>query len=145
MTIHCIIGIIQSSVRQVNAVLSFHGLKLNNKQPVYIQIARYVKLQIVRGNAASGHKLPSRRETAAQLQVNPNTVQKAYRLMEEEGYVHTDSTLGSIIRADEETMKRMELELTNELVSEFISEAKEMNLSFKRVIELISEQWEQDG
>ena len=49
-------------------------------------------------NAVTGQKLPSRREVAAQLQVNPNTVQKAFKLMEDEGYVRTSSTSGSVTR-----------------------------------------------
>jgi len=123
-------------------VLNFHGLKLTTKQPVYIQIAGYVKLQILRGNATSGDRLPSRREVAAQLQVNPNTVQKAFKLMEDEGYVRTSSTLGSVIQADEAMMERIRTEMTQELVSEFVASARELNLSFKQVIDLISELWE---
>lgn len=123
-------------------MLNFYGLKLNTKEPVYIQIATYVKLQILRGNAVNGDKLPSRREVAAQLQVNPNTVQKAFKLMEEEGYVRTSSTLGSVIEADEAMKSRIEQQMTYELVSDFIEAAKEMNLSFKNVINLLSDLWE---
>lgn len=123
-------------------MVSFYGLKLNNRQPVYIQIAVYVKKQILLKNAVTGQKLPSRREVAAQLQVNPNTVQKAFKLMEDEGYVRTSSTSGSVIHADEELVRRIEAEMTHDLVTGFIAEAKEMNLSFKKVVDLISDLWE---
>lgn len=123
-------------------VLNFYGLKLTTKQPVYVQIASYVKLQILRGNAVSGDRLPSRREVAAQLQVNPNTVQKAFKLMEDEGYVRTSSTLGSVIHADEMMLDSIRTQMTQELVSEFVASARELNLSFKQVIDLISEMWE---
>lgn len=123
-------------------VLNFYELKLNNKEPVYLQAALYVKRQILLKQAVSGDKLPSRREIAAQLNINPNTVQKAFKLMEDEGYVRTSSTLGSVIYVDEAILKGIEVELTDELVKAFIGSAKDINLSFKQVIELISERWE---
>ncbi|OME76502.1 GntR family transcriptional regulator [Paenibacillus sp. FSL A5-0031] len=123
-------------------MLHFYELKLNNKEPVYVQAALYVKRQILLGKAESGDKLPSRREIAAQLNINPNTVQKAFKLMEDEGYVRTSSTLGSVIYVDEAILKQIEAELTDELVKAFIGSAKEIHLSFQQVISLISERWE---
>lgn len=123
-------------------MLNFYELKLNHRAPVYMQMALYVKRQILLGHAVSGDKLPSRREIAAQLSVNPNTVQKAFKLMEEEGFVRTSSTLGSVVYADEETLRRIEDELTRELVRSFVDSAKEINLSFKTVVALIGEHWD---
>ncbi|MGO4185928.1 GntR family transcriptional regulator [Paenibacillus sp. TAF43_2] len=123
-------------------MLNFYELKLNNKEPVYVQAALYVKRQILLRKAESGDKLPSRREIAAQLNINPNTVQKAFKLMEDEGYVRTSSTLGSVIYVDEAILKQIEAKLTDELVKAFIGSAKEIHLSFQQVISLISERWE---
>lgn len=123
-------------------VLNFYELKLNTKEPVYLQAALYVKRQILLKKAESGDRLPSRREIAAQLNINPNTVQKAFKLMEDEGYVRTSSTQGSVIYVDEAILGRIEAELTHELVKEFIGSAKDIHLSFKQVVELISELWE---
>lgn len=107
-----------------------------------MQAALYVKRQILLEKTVSGDRLPSRREIAAQLNINPNTVQKAFKLMEDEGYVRTSSTQGSVIFIDEDIFRRIETELTQELVKEFIGSAKEIHLSFKQVVELISEMWE---
>lgn len=123
-------------------MLNFYDVELNNKDVVYVQIAVYVKRQILLGNAVLGDRLPSRREIAAQLQINPNTVQKAFKLMEEEGYVRTSGTLGSVIYVDEAILSQIEEELTRETVRQFIASAKQNNLSFKKVIDLISELWE---
>lgn len=145
MTTMCTIPIIHIREKAGEPrVLNFHDLKLNNKEPVYIQIALYVKRQILLKRAATGDKLPSRRELAAQLNVNPNTVQKAFRLMEEEGYVHTSGNQGSIIYVDSAIAASIEEELTRQMVREFIASAKEIDLSFKKVIDLISDLWEQD-
>ncbi|BBI35502.1 GntR family transcriptional regulator [Cohnella abietis] len=122
-------------------VLNFYELKLNNREPVYLQTVMYVKRQILLRKAVSGDKLPSRREIAAQLNINPNTVQKAFKLMEEEGFVHTSSTQGSVIFVNEAIFSQIEEELTRELVKSFVDSAKEIQLSFKSVVELISEHW----
>ena len=124
-------------------MLNFYELSLNNKDPVYIQLALYVKRQILLRRAVSGDKLASRREIATQLNINPNTVQKAFKLMEEEGFVHTTSTQGSVIYTDASIVARIEDELMKEMVLSFIGSAKEVNLSFKKVVDLISELWEE--
>jgi Predicted transcriptional regulators len=123
-------------------LLHFYELKLDGREPVYIQIAAYVKRQLLLGAAVSGERLPSRREIALQLNVNPNTVQKAFKLMEDEGYVHTSGNQGSVLYTDDAIMRRIEEELTRGLVQDFVRSAKSVNLDFKRVIELISEHWE---
>ncbi len=123
-------------------MLHFYDLKLNNRDPVYQQAALYVKKQILLGKAVSGDKLPSRREVASQLNINPNTVQKAFKLMEDEGFVRTSSTSGSVVYVDDEIFRRIEAELTQELVKSFVDSAKEIQMPYKRVIELISEQWD---
>lgn len=123
-------------------MLNFHELQLHTKAPVYVQIALYVKRKILLRETFSGDRLPSRREIAMQLEVNPNTVQKAFKLMEDEGYVRTSSTQGSEIHVDDDAYARIESELTRELVSAFIVSAKEIRLPFKQVVDLISELWD---
>lgn len=123
-------------------MLDFSGLVLNNRDPVYMQIALYVKKKILAGHVSNGDALPSRREIAAALNINPNTAQKAYRLMEEEGYVVTVGNTGSVICINDEILSRIESELTENMVKEFIRMAKDMNLSFKKVFDLISDMWD---
>lgn len=124
-------------------MLNFYELKLDNKEPVYIQLAFYVKRSILLRQAVSGDKFPSRREIATQLNVNPNTVQKAFKLMEDEGYVRTSSTQGSMIYVDDAIIAQIEDELMKGMVQDFIGSAKEVNLSFKKVVDLISELWDE--
>jgi GntR family transcriptional regulator len=123
-------------------VLDFSGLTLNNRDPVYMQIASYVKRKILAGHVSNGDPLPSRREIAAKLNINPNTAQKAFKLMEEQGYVVTVGNTGSIIHIDDTILANIESELTETLVIEFIRAAKDSNLYFKKVIDLISEKWD---
>ena len=124
-------------------MISFAGLEMDPYRPVYLQLADHVKRQILLGTARNGEELPSRREIAAQVGVNPNTVQKAYRLMEEEGYVVTEGNRPSTIRLTPELRAQIEEELCTGLVRHFIAEARRNRISYKRAIELLSREWDE--
>jgi DNA-binding transcriptional regulator YhcF (GntR family) len=123
-------------------VLDFSSLILNNKDPVYIQICHFVKKKILLRHVETGTELPSRREVAAILNINPNTAQKAFKLMEDEGIITTNTNVGSAIYADDAIYAKIELELTEAMVKDFIHSAKAVNLSFKKVVELLTDNWE---
>lgn len=71
-----------------------------NSVPVYAQIVDQVKRAIAAGNLKGGDNLPSLRETAVKLRINPLTVGKAYKLLEQEGLIETRHGLGSYVTAD---------------------------------------------
>ena len=116
--------------------------RLNEREPVYSQIVRQIKVDLATGRLRSGEALPSRRELAAILGVNPNTVQKAYRLLEEEGILITSPNARSHIRADEDALRRLRGELTGEAAEDFVSRAKELGFDFKDAIGLLTEKWQ---
>lgn len=58
-----------------------------NDQPIYSQLIQRLTEAIVSGVYASGEKLPSVRELAVSLAINPNTIQRAYHELESEGYI----------------------------------------------------------
>ena len=68
--------------------------------PIYLQIVDKIKRYIITGEGKAGERLPSVREFAAQMQVNPNTVQKALADLEESGLIHTERTNGKFITQD---------------------------------------------
>ena len=70
-------------------MLSFSGFRLEDGSPIYQQIIRYLEQGIAAGTIRDGDGLPSRRVLSAQLGVNPNTVQKACRMLEEAGLITT--------------------------------------------------------
>jgi len=141
-TAKCISDIIHLCNGGDAIVLDFSSLILNNKDPVYIQICQYVKKKILLKHAETGTELPSRRELAAILNINPNTAQKAFKLMEDEGFIVTNTNVGSMIYAGDAIYAKIELELTEAMVKDFINSAKAVNLSFKKIIELITDKWE---
>ena len=58
------------------------GYDFNNETPIYLQIIEYIKMQIISGAVLPNQKLPSVREYALELGVNPNTIQKALSELE---------------------------------------------------------------
>ncbi|MCR4805131.1 MAG: GntR family transcriptional regulator [Clostridia bacterium] len=69
-------------------------LDLKSRKSIYEQIMDGFKELISRGILKAGDKLPSVRELSRTLTVNPNTIQKAYRQLESDGYIYTVSGLG---------------------------------------------------
>ena len=64
-------------------------LDYRDVRPIYTQIVDGFRGQITAGVLCSGEKLPSVRELASELSINPNTIQRAYRLLEAEGWITT--------------------------------------------------------
>ena len=78
-------------------MISFDSFVMEEGVPLYQQILLYVKRGIAGGTIQDGDELPSRRVLSALLGVNPNTVQKAYRLLEEEGLIQSRSGAKSCV------------------------------------------------
>ena len=78
-------------------MVSFEGFRPEGSAPIYQQIVTYVKRGIVAGEIPDGDELPSRRMLSALLGVNPNTVQKAYQLLERDGIIYSVPGKGSFI------------------------------------------------
>ena len=76
-------------------------LDYRDARPIYAQIIDGFREQIATGILQPGEKLPSVRELAAQLAINPNTIQRAYRQLEMEGWIVTVPGKGCFVCSDE--------------------------------------------
>ena len=121
----------------------FEDMILNDSEPVYQQIIKYVKIKIHLGIIQNGDELTSRRVLAGTLGINPNTVQKAYKLLEEIGILSTGNNVKSVVVVDDEIKEIIRNELTNVAAKEFVDYAKKIDLSFKDTIELITKLWDE--
>ena len=120
----------------------FYNIVFNSEKPVYLQIIEYIKKQILLEKIKDRDEMPSRREVASTLGINPNTVQKAFKELENEGIISTSSNAKSIITVNEEIKQRIASELKNEATVKYVKYIKSMNLSFKEAIELITDLWD---
>ena len=73
-------------------------LDYRDARPIYTQIADGFRDQILSGVLANGERLPSVRELAMELTINPNTIQRAYRELENDGWIESAPGKGSFVR-----------------------------------------------
>lgn len=123
-------------------MISFESFIMENGIPIYLQILLFIKRGIIAGTIIDGDELPSRRVLSALLGVNPNTVQKAYKLLEEEGLIQSHSGAKSYAVVDEKNVKRIRAELLENDAKSIVSAMKQMGLSKEEAVELIRTYWE---
>lgn len=96
------------------------NLDLSSRTPIYEQLYNNIVRLISSGALKAGDKLPPVRALACDLSVNPNTVSKAYKLLEQDGYIYSNVGKGSFI-ADNlnslETQKQLALEKLGDALS----------------------------
>jgi Predicted transcriptional regulators len=110
--------------------------------PIYLQIMNFVKKLIVRGILKPGDKIPSVRDMALFLGVNPNTVQKAYEELEREGTIFTKRGQGNFVNDDENIVERIKETMVKELVERYRKELEELGISKKEIFDLLKEMLE---
>lgn len=123
-------------------MISFENFEMENGIPIYLQILLYIKRGIVAGIIKDDDELPSRRVLSALLGVNPNTVQKAYRMLEEEGFIQSRSGTKSYMVLNEEKIKATRRQLIEEEARTLVGRFQGMGLKKEEVFSLIDKYWE---
>ena len=115
-------------------------LDLHSGVPVYRQIIDQVTGGMASGALAAGDQLPTVRQVAVDLAINPNTVVRAYRELEIRGVLETQQGTGTFI--SEKKVKRDEVERQrqlNQLVSEFVGRAGAAGYTVRELLEQLRE------
>ena len=123
-------------------MITFDQFKLEDGMPIYLQIVLYIKRGIIAGVINDGDELPSRRILSALLGVNPNTVQKTYRLLEDEGLIQSHAGAKSYMVLDEEKVRRIRRELLEGDARSVVSAMKQMGLSLDEASALLKKYWD---
>ena len=123
-------------------MISFEKLILEEDIPIYLQIIRFVKREIAAGNVENQDEMPSRRVLSALLGVNPNTIQKAYRMLEEEGIIESHTGAKSYVVIDPEKVLKIRSQLLKNDTMTVIKAMKQMGVSKEEALELIRRYWE---
>ena len=126
-------------------MITFDQFTLEDGMPIYLQIVLYIKRGIIAGVIDDGDELPSRRILSALLGVNPNTVQKTYRLLEDEGLIQSHAGAKSYMVLDEEKVRRIRQELLEGDARNIVSAMKQMGLSLDEASALLKKYWDEGG
>jgi len=125
-------------------MISFDAFRPADGIPIYLQIIIYIKRCVVAGNICDGDELPSRRTLSALLGINPNTVQKAFRLLEDEGLIQSSAGAKSLVTFTDETLSRLRSDLLTEDIRRTVKAFRESGLRLEDALTLIKEHWEDD-
>jgi GntR family transcriptional regulator len=121
-------------------------LDLHSGVPVYRQIIDQVLGGMASGRLATGDQLPTVRQVAVDLAINPNTVVRAYRELEIRGVLETQQGTGTFIAAKEVQQDDVERRRRlAQLVSEFVARAGSAGFTVEELKELLNDQTEANG
>ena len=113
--------------------------------PIYLQIVEQVKRSVALGVLRSGEQLPTVKQLAIDLTVNPNTIARAYRELERGAVIETATGRGSFVRTDEgETSPRVAVEIGRDALELALREAKAIGLDrdeVRAIFEAALERW----
>ena len=114
-------------------------LDYRDTRPIYVQIMDGLRQQITSGVLRQGDKLPSVREMAGTLSINPNTIQRAYNELEGEGYIYSVPGKGSFASGsmDADAARRKEL-LTR--VRELVTELRYLGITDEELLAILKEE-----
>ena len=125
------------------ALVSFDRFSLAEGSPIYSQIIRFIKAGIVAGTIADGDELPSRRALSALLGVNPNTIQKACRLLEEEGLLQSRTGARSFIAVTAAQAQAIRVRLLEEDALALVAAIRRMGVSREEAAALVERLWDE--
>lgn len=109
--------------------------------PIWLQLVTEFTRRIATGQWAAGTKVPSVRELASDLGVNPNTVQRALAELERNQLAVAERTAGRFVTSDADLITRSRLELARAAADTFIGQAMGLTLTRTEATRLITERW----
>ena len=122
---------------------SLDGLRLGDGGPIYQQIVRYLQRGLAAGTICAGDELPSRRVLSARLGVNPNTVQKAYRLLEEAGLIASHAGAKSFVSAGPAEIEAVRAQLLTEEARRLVEALRQTGASREEAMALLGRLWDE--
>lgn len=112
--------------------------------PIYLQIVNQVKYLVASGRLAPSEQLPPVRKLAEQLLVNPNTVARAYRELENAGVIVTRRGAGVFVSDSGSPLARREQNrILNERIDMLLTEARQMNVDMEVLVGLVRQRGRQ--
>lgn len=113
-------------------------IDLSSENPIYQQIRDQIVLGVGRGDLKYGENLPSARQLAEDLGINPMTVNKAYQALKQEGVIIVDRRIGTKVRESPDNIIENEyIERLEIILAEGLAKTKDSRLFQKKVEELL--------
>lgn len=111
----------------------------DNERPIYVQLVEMIRIDIISGKFPKGEKLPSVRELALMMKVNPNTMQKALGELESEKLIYTERTNGKYVTKDEKLIEKAKRQLAQEKVDNYLNSMNNIGIDYNKALEYLQE------
>ncbi len=110
----------------------------SSSDPIYEQVSRQIKAQIISGDLQEGDPLPSIRKLAQELQISVITTKRAYEELEKEGFIDTVGGKGCFVAMqNQELLREKKMKTVEELLNDAVSEAKKLGINFTELKEML--------
>ena len=113
-------------------------------RPIYEQIVENFKMQILKGVLQPDEQMPSVRNLAIDLSINPNTIQRAYLELERNGFIYTVKGRGNFVSSDT-SWKRNEKENNIKELNTILVKLKELGITQKEIADLVKDIYSKEG
>lgn len=106
---------------------------------IYLQVMDDIKMQIMNGTLKPGDKLPSVRELASTLEVNPNTIQRAFVELEREGFMRTERAVGRFVADNQALIDECRDKQIKKIITLFIEQMQQLGISKEEILQYLKE------
>ncbi len=113
--------------------------QIDSNSPIYRQLMEYIVIHIVSGRYVPGERLPSVRDLAEKVAVNPNTMQKALTELEKEGLVYSQRTTGRFVTQDKDLIQKKKRSIALQEIDTFLTKMEQMGYTKNEIKQLIRE------
>lgn len=110
------------------------GKTLDNREAIYLQIVDHFKRSIAKKELGLGERMPSIRELASAMKVNPNTVNRAYQEMEQEGIIYQQRGMGYYVVEDVEKLMTMKEQMAMQAIDRFVLDMRAMGFDDEQLM-----------
>ena len=125
-------------------MVSFDAFRTVDGTPVYLQIINFIKRGAIAGTIRDGDELPSRRVLSALLGINPNTVQKAFHMLEEEHLMESRTGAKSCMTLPPDTLDALRREVLSDELRAMARTLRQLGISREEALRLIEQAWKEE-
>lgn len=114
-----------------------------NRAPIYEQIVEKFQMLILKGILPPGSQMPSVRSLAIELSINPNTIQKSYAVLEQQGYIYPVKGRGNFV-AESNNLIEQRKQAFKEKLAGVIKEGQELGMTKRECADVINSCWKEE-
>ena len=110
----------------------------NENEPIYIQVYNHILIQIATGKYPVGEKIPSVRELSIKLKINPNTISKALKELENLNIIYAKRGIGNFVSENEDKIRSLKEDILKKITTNFIENLKKLGITLSEVKNILN-------